>query len=49
MPIWLRVFTFKKIQEYYEKEAEARKPKQPAPKQIHRPGINPSYSTKASP
>ena len=47
MPIWLRKFTFKKIQEYYDKEAEAKKPKQPV-KKIQRPGINPSYSTKAS-
>lgn len=48
MPIWLRKFTFLKIQEFYEKEAEANKPKQQTTKKIQRPGINPSYSTKAS-
>ena len=25
MPVWLRTFTFKKLNEYYEKEAEAAK------------------------
>lgn len=52
MPIWLRNFTFQKINEFYEKEAEEMKkankgkgsssmPKGPAIKQ-------PSYTTKAS-
>ena len=51
MPIWLRNFTFQKINEFYEKEAEATKkasrgttpssmPKGPAIRK-------PSYSTKA--
>jgi hypothetical protein len=51
MPIWLRNFTFQKLNEFYEKEAEATKkagkgtstnsaPKGPAIK-------SPSYSTKA--
>jgi len=52
MPVWLRNFTFQKINEFYEKEAEEMKkaskgkggnsmPKGPAIRQ-------PSYSTKAS-
>lgn len=52
MPIWLRNFTFQKMKEHYEKEAEEMKkatkgkggssmPKGPAIRQ-------PSYTTKAS-
>ena len=48
MPIWLRKFTFLKIKEYYDKEAENNKPKQVTKKQIQRPATNPTYSTKAS-
>ena len=52
MPIWLRNFTFQKVEEFYEKKAEAEKkasgkstlggnvPKGPAIRK-------PSYSTKA--
>jgi hypothetical protein len=51
MPIWLRNFTFKKLEEYYKKQEEAAN-KQPNtlknnPKEIARPAINPSnvYNT----
>ena len=50
MPIWLRNFTFKKIQEWYEKKNEQNnsntssttKPK------ISRPNIRPDYKVKTS-
>jgi len=53
MPIWLRNFTFQKMNEYYEKEQEAinkankKAPTTAAPKG---PAVRkPSYSTKARP
>ena len=52
MPIWLRKFTFKKIQEYIDKVNESReKPqeKPPSKPKIDRPNITPDYSVKASP
>jgi len=46
MPIWLRNFTFRKLEEWYEKEKEAQSKQQNMlkndPKQIARPNINPS-------
>jgi hypothetical protein len=50
MPIWLRNFTFKKIQEYYKKEQEEQdkaSKKLKNSNEIHRPNINPSnvYNT----
>ena len=45
MPIWLRNFTFKKIEEYYKKEQEAYNKKTNTlqnKSEIHRPNINPS-------
>jgi hypothetical protein len=51
MPIWLRNFTFRKIEEYYKKEQEAQNKQQNMlkndPKQIARPNINPAniYNT----
>ena len=51
MPIWLRNFTFKKIEEYYKKEQEAQNKQsntlKNTPGQIHRPNINPAnvYNT----
>lgn len=53
MPIWLRKFTFQKIQEYYEKKAEAEKEAadkakgiQKAESSVARPNIAPTYTTK---
>jgi hypothetical protein len=46
MPIWLRNFTFKKLEEYYKKQEEAVNKQQNTlknnPKEIARPNINPS-------
>lgn len=46
MPIWLRNFTFKKLEEYYKKQEEAANKQQNTlknnPKEIARPAINPS-------
>tara|TARA_B100000575_G_scaffold291109_1_gene296227 strand:- start:2615 stop:2785 length:171 start_codon:yes stop_codon:yes gene_type:complete len=52
MPVWLRNFTFKKMEEHYKKQEEAsNKANKPLKnsKEIHRPDINPSnvYSTSA--
>jgi hypothetical protein len=54
MPIWLRKFTFNKIKEHYDKqneEAEKQqnmlKNKQNSHKEIARPNIAPTYTTKA--
>jgi hypothetical protein len=53
MPVWLRNFTFQKINEYYEKEKEAMenaKSKTPTKSAPKGPGVRkPSYSTKARP
>jgi|TARA_R110001592_G_scaffold61177_1_gene186358 hypothetical protein len=52
MPIWLRNFTFKKIEEYYKKEQEANNKQNNIlknnPKEISRPDINPSNVYNAS-
>ena len=52
MPIWLRKFTFHKIKEYYDKEAEEAEKAQGKHKQtadIARPNVaTPTYSTKAA-
>ena len=52
MPIWLRNFTYKKLQDHYEKEQEAinksqNKLKNQSSKNILRPGIDTSstYNT----
>ena len=46
MPIWLRNFTFKKLEEYYEKQNEAQNAQSNMlknnPKEIARPAINPA-------
>jgi hypothetical protein len=54
MPIWLRKFTFNKIKEHFDKkneEAEKQqnmlKNKQNTQKEIARPNIAPTYTTKA--
>lgn len=55
MPIWLRRFTFKKIDEYYTKEREEQEKalkklqaKKSAPGKVHQPPKVASYNTKAS-
>ena len=52
MPIWLSKFTFHKIKEYYDKEAEEAEKAQGKNKQsadIARPNVaTPTYSTKAA-
>ena len=50
MPIWLRNFTYKKLEEYYKKQEEAQNKANNQlknTKEIHRPNINPSnvYNT----
>ncbi len=51
MPIWLRKFTFKKIQEYFDKqneEIEKRKNTNiPTKTPISKPNIQPDYISKA--
>jgi hypothetical protein len=54
MPIWLRKFTFNKIKEHFDKQNEETekqqnmlKNKQNAQKEIARPNIAPTYTTKA--
>ena len=52
MPIWLRNFTFKKIEEWYKKEEEANNKQtnilKNNPKEISRPDIKPSNVYNAS-
>jgi len=51
MPIWLRNFTFKKLEEYYDKQNEAQNKSSNQlknDKEIHRPNINPSNVYNAS-
>ena len=50
MPIWLRNFTYKKLEEYYKKQEEAQNKQQNTlknSKEIARPNINPAnvYNT----
>ena len=53
MPIWLRRFTFHKIKEHYDKQNEENEKQQNLlknrndKKQIARPDIAPTYTTKA--
>jgi hypothetical protein len=54
MPLWLRKFTFNKIKEHYDKQNEETekqqnmlKNKQNTQKEIARPNIAPTYTTKA--
>jgi hypothetical protein len=51
MPIWLRKFTYHKIKEFYDKEAEEMEKTQninKPSKDISRPNVAPTYSTKAA-
>jgi len=52
MPIWLRLFTFNKMKEHYDKQAEEQEKvnnqlKNKQNKEIARPNITPTYKTKA--
>ena len=54
MPIWLRRFTFKKIQEYFDKQNEEIEKRQQSMQNaqkvksdVSRPAIKPDYSFKA--
>ena len=49
MPIWLRKFTFNELKEFYENENKKYQNQQPTRKpEIARPGISPTYKSKAS-
>jgi len=52
MPIWLRNFTYKKLEEFYKKQEEAQNKSTNTlknnPAEIHRPGINPSNTYNVS-
>jgi hypothetical protein len=53
MPIWLRRWTFQKLQDFYNKKNEAEekaynKSTNRQTGKVNRPNIKPSYSTKAS-
>ncbi len=52
MPIWLRLFTFNKMKEHYDKQAEEQEKtqnllKNKQNKEIARPNITPTYKIKA--
>ena len=52
MPIWLRNFTFNKLQAYFQKEKDtaesATRKVNKSSTNIAKPNIKPSYTTKAS-
>jgi len=49
MPIWLRKFTFNKIQEHYDKVSDASQTKKPpSKKRPVGPDIKPAYTTQSS-
>ena len=49
MPIWLRKFTFKKIQEHHDKVAEASQTKKPpSKKRAVGPDIKPAFTTQSA-
>jgi hypothetical protein len=48
MPIWLRKFTFQKIQEHFDSLAEQTKTKSSKKKKTFGPDIKPSFTAKAS-
>tara|TARA_R100000951_G_scaffold112524_1_gene113000 strand:- start:167 stop:319 length:153 start_codon:yes stop_codon:yes gene_type:complete len=48
MPIWLRKFTFQKIQDHFDSLAEQNKTKSPKKKKTFGPDIKPSFTAKAS-
>jgi len=48
MPIWLRKFTFKTIQDHFDKLSEKSNVQPTKPKKSFGPDIKPSYTAKAS-
>jgi hypothetical protein len=48
MPIWLRKFTFQKIQDHFDSLADKNKNKSPKKKKTFGPDIKPSFTSKAS-
>jgi hypothetical protein len=48
MPIWLRKFTFKTIQDHFDKLSEKSNIQPTKPKKAFGPDIRPSYTAKAS-
>lgn len=48
MPIWLRNFTFKKIEGYLKQQQESQQPQPKETKKTFGPNIKPAYTTKAS-
>lgn len=48
MPIWLRNFTYRKIEDYLKKQSEVEKQTPKNTKKTVGPNIKPSYTTKAS-
>jgi len=48
MPIWLRKFTFKTIQEHFDKQSEKNKEPPSESKPAFGPNIKPSFTAKAS-
>ena len=49
MPIWLRKFTFNRIQKYYTDKSEQNKTPSKTKTELPKgPNISPSYTTKAS-
>lgn len=49
MPIWLRNFTFKQINEFYQEQKEESERQSGKPKlTVAKPNVKPNYTTKAS-
>lgn len=48
MPIWLRRFTFQKLNEFYDKENKKTQKQPTKSNLVNGPDIDPSYSSKAS-
>lgn len=48
MPIWLRNFTFKNIEDYNKRIAEQQKKAKPSTKPALGPNIQPSFTSKSS-
>jgi len=52
MPIWLRLFTFNKMKEHYDKQREEQEKQQNllknnSNKEVARPNVTPTYTAKA--
>ena len=52
MPVWLREYTFREIQQYYQKQEEENKKllnkNQTKKPKVLKPNVKPTYKTKAS-